>query len=159
MNFHALLGKLFKVSSVLHLRVILDCLLLHFSFCFPSCFSYYAPLANSELTVNLSFFFWRIELKHLRKAELPGRTPAANTCVAWLDERSQQMGTFVEQGGWRAEPAVRLAHATIRYSLNSSLLLCSTVTCRALCFSSQKQMASRSVRRLQLCLHGTAVEL
>lgn len=83
MNFHALLRKLFKVSSVLHLRVILNSLLLHFSFCFPSCFSYYAPLANSELTVNLSFFCWHVELKHLREAELPGRTPAASTGVAW----------------------------------------------------------------------------
>lgn len=140
------------MSSVLHSRVILDCLLLHFSFCFPSCFSYYAPLANSELTVNLSSFCWRIELKHLGKAELPGRTPAVNTCVAWQEECSQQMGVFVEQGGWRTEPAVRLADATIRYSLNSSLSLCPTVTFRALCFSSQKQMASRSVRQLQLCL-------
>lgn len=82
------------MSSVLHSRVILDCLLLHFSFCFPSCFSYYAPLANSELTVNLSFFCWRIELKHLGKAELPGRTPAVNTCVAWQEECSQQMGVL-----------------------------------------------------------------
>lgn len=137
MNFHALLGKLFKVSSVLHLRVILDCLLLHFSFCFPSCFSYWAPLANSELTVTLSSFAG---------------------CRSWgwgrlsCQAEPQQWVVLVLQG-CRAQPALLLARAAAASSPSSSLAP------SALCFSSQQQTAPRPVSWLQLCLHGTAVEL
>lgn len=117
MNFHALLGKLFKVSSALHLRVILDCLLLHFSFCFPSCFSYYAPLANSELTVNLCFFV------------------GAQNCSMWGKLNCQQSPSSAQ---WCRSvcaarcAAVLLAHAAVPASAPHSC--CVLQVPSALCF-------------------------